>query len=101
MWMPRGKQAKVGTPGDNHKRYLAGSMDWRTGKLSEWASAYLNCEVLMNLNPEENIPTEKKGNRNGPFEDTRVMAKAGLNAALYKNLSLGAGIKWECLEVSW
>jgi transposase len=33
MWMPKGEQAQVPTPGDNVKRYLAGSMDWRTGKL--------------------------------------------------------------------
>jgi len=33
MWMPKGQQAEVPTPGDNTKRYLAGSMDWRTGRL--------------------------------------------------------------------
>jgi putative transposase len=33
MWMRRGQQAEVGTPGDNQKRYLAGSMNWRTGAL--------------------------------------------------------------------
>jgi transposase len=33
MWMPRGRQARVVTPGDNAKRYLAGSLHWRTGKL--------------------------------------------------------------------
>jgi putative transposase len=33
MWMPRGRQAKVVTPGDNAKGYLAGSLHWRTGKL--------------------------------------------------------------------
>jgi transposase len=33
MWMRRGQQAEVETPGDNHKRYLAGSMNWRTGTL--------------------------------------------------------------------
>jgi putative transposase len=33
MWMLKGKQAKVVTPGDNEKRYLAGSLHWRTGKL--------------------------------------------------------------------
>ncbi len=33
MWMRRGQQAAVATPGDNEKRYLAGSMNWRTGKL--------------------------------------------------------------------
>jgi putative transposase len=33
MWMRRGQQAAVATPGDNAKRYLAGSMNWRTGKL--------------------------------------------------------------------
>jgi putative transposase len=33
MWMRRGQQAEVPTPGDNAKRYLAGSMNWRTGTL--------------------------------------------------------------------
>jgi hypothetical protein len=31
MWMRRGQQAELETPGDNAKRYLAGSMNWRTG----------------------------------------------------------------------
>ena len=35
MWMPRGEQAAVVTPGTNVKRYLAGSMSWRTGELVE------------------------------------------------------------------
>jgi transposase len=33
MWMRRGQQAEVETPGDNDKRYLAGSLNWRTGTL--------------------------------------------------------------------
>ncbi|HXG13299.1 MAG TPA: IS630 family transposase [Gemmataceae bacterium] len=33
MWMQRGQQAVVQTPGINTKRYLAGSMHWRTGEL--------------------------------------------------------------------
>jgi transposase len=33
MWMRKGQQAEVETPGDNDKRYLAGSMNWRTGTL--------------------------------------------------------------------
>lgn len=33
MWMRRGRQAEVVTPGNNVKRYLAGSLHWRTGKL--------------------------------------------------------------------
>ena len=33
MWMRRGQQAKVVTPGTNEKRYLAGSLNWRTGSL--------------------------------------------------------------------
>jgi transposase len=32
-WMRKGRQAEVETPGDNEKRYLAGSMNWRTGTL--------------------------------------------------------------------
>src|SRR3954462_8446803 len=30
MWMKRGQQATVETPGNNEKRYLAGSIHWRT-----------------------------------------------------------------------
>ncbi len=33
MWMRRGQQAAVITPGNNSKRYLAGSLNWRTGEL--------------------------------------------------------------------
>lgn len=33
MWMRRGQQAKVVTPGTNTKRYLSGSLNWRTGAL--------------------------------------------------------------------
>jgi putative transposase len=35
MWMARGKQAELPTPGDNQKCYLAGSLHWRTGALFE------------------------------------------------------------------
>jgi transposase len=31
MWMRCGQQARVVTPGDNEKNYLAGSLHWRTG----------------------------------------------------------------------
>ena len=33
MWMRRGQQAELPTPGTNEKRYLAGSLNWRTGAL--------------------------------------------------------------------
>lgn len=33
MWMAKGEQARVVTPGTNVKRYLAGSMSWRSGEL--------------------------------------------------------------------
>lgn len=33
MWMRKGQQAEVTTPGNNVKRYLAGSLSWRTGQL--------------------------------------------------------------------
>jgi putative transposase len=33
MWMAKGRQAEVVTPGTNVKRYLAGSLHWRTGEL--------------------------------------------------------------------
>jgi putative transposase len=33
QWMKRGEQAAVETPGTNEKRYLAGSIHWRTGRV--------------------------------------------------------------------
>jgi putative transposase len=33
QWMLRGQQAAVETPGTNQKRYLAGSIHWRTGRV--------------------------------------------------------------------
>ena len=33
MWMPKGRQATVETPGNNEKRYLSGSIHWRTGQV--------------------------------------------------------------------
>lgn len=33
QWMQRGRQAQVVTPGNNQKRYVAGSLHWRTGRL--------------------------------------------------------------------
>ena len=47
MWMPRGRQAKVPTPGDHDKRYLAGSMDWRTGKLVATAGRGRNADLFL------------------------------------------------------
>jgi len=33
MWMPRGEQVGVATPGNNRKCHLAGSLVWQTGRL--------------------------------------------------------------------
>lgn len=33
MWMRRGQQPHIPTPGTNDKRYLAGALNWRTGAL--------------------------------------------------------------------
>jgi putative transposase len=33
MWMIKGQQATVETPGNNEKRYLSGSIHWRTGQV--------------------------------------------------------------------
>jgi putative transposase len=33
MWMAKGDQAKVETPGNNEKRYISGSIHWRTGQV--------------------------------------------------------------------
>lgn len=46
MWMPRGKQATVVTPGTNEKKYIAGSLDWRTGKLVATTGDRRNAELF-------------------------------------------------------
>jgi transposase len=46
-WMERGKQAEVLTPGDNVKRYLAGSMSWRTGELVVTAGTRRNAGLFV------------------------------------------------------
>ena len=56
MWMRRGRQAAVETPGTNERRYLAGSIHWRTGRVfltegkpREGRSAALFCRHLDDL----------------------------------------------------
>jgi putative transposase len=56
MWMKRGHQAAVETPGNNEKRYLAGSIHWRTGRViltegkrKEGRGAALFCRHLDDL----------------------------------------------------
>jgi putative transposase len=56
QWMRRGGQAAVETPGTNEKRYLAGSIHWRTGRVfltqgrpKEGRSAALFCRHLDDL----------------------------------------------------
>jgi putative transposase len=47
MWMKRGQQAEVVTPGTNTKRYLAGSLNWRTGQLILTAGMKRNSELFL------------------------------------------------------
>ena len=47
MWMRRGEQAEVETPGNNDKRYLAGSMNWRTGQLWVTEGKQRNGELFV------------------------------------------------------
>jgi len=56
QWMGRGEQAAVETPGTNQKRYLAGSIHWRTGRViltdgrpKEGRGAALFCRHLDDL----------------------------------------------------
>ena len=55
-WMPLGEQAEIPTPGQNEKRYLAGSISWRTGRViltegmpKEGRTAALFCHHLDDL----------------------------------------------------
>jgi transposase len=47
MWMERGQQAAVITPGDNVKRYLSGSMSWRSGELVVTQGTRRNAELFV------------------------------------------------------
>jgi len=47
MWMPRGEQAEVVTPGDNAKGYLAGSLHWRTGLLITTVGAHRDAALFV------------------------------------------------------
>jgi len=47
MWMRQGEQARVITPGTNVKRYLAGSMSWRTGELIVSQGSSRNAELFV------------------------------------------------------
>jgi putative transposase len=53
MWMRRGQQAEVVTPGDNEKKYLAGSLHWRTGALIGPVTAPRRNGQLMAAHLEE------------------------------------------------
>jgi putative transposase len=47
MWMQRGEQAEVVTPGNNVKRYLSGSMSWRTGEVVVTQGTRRNAELFV------------------------------------------------------
>lgn len=47
MWMALGKQAEVVTPGTNRKKYLAGSLNWRTGELTVTEGDKRNAELFV------------------------------------------------------
>jgi transposase len=47
MWMSQGQQAEVVTPGNNVKRYLSGSMSWRSGEVVVTQGARRNAELFV------------------------------------------------------
>jgi transposase len=47
MWMRCGQQAEVVTPGNNVKRYLAGSLNWRTGELILTEGRKRNADLFL------------------------------------------------------
>jgi transposase len=48
-WMVRGQQKEVQTPGQNEKRYLAGALDVRTGRLTWVEGAKKTSELFVAL----------------------------------------------------
>jgi hypothetical protein len=47
MWMRKGQQAEVVTPGQNSKRYLAGSLNWGTGQLLLTQGQKRNADLFL------------------------------------------------------
>ncbi len=47
LWMPKGAQTHVVTPGDNEKCYLAGSLHWRTGLLISTVGDHRDAELFV------------------------------------------------------
>ena len=48
-WMPKGTQKEVWTPGTNEKNYLAGALDYRTGKLTATTGPRKNRWLFIDL----------------------------------------------------
>ena len=48
-WMPRGKQKKVATPGQNAKHYLAGALHAKTGRVSYVASTSKDSNLFLSM----------------------------------------------------
>ena len=59
-------------------------------KVAEETAIYANIEGLFNLNKED-VPTANGDNEAGPFEDTRIIGKAGLSTKLWKRLAFSFG----------
>ncbi len=51
MWMPRGQQIEISTPGKNQKAYLAGALNIATGKILAVRGARKNCTLFIRLLP--------------------------------------------------
>jgi transposase len=47
MWMRKGAQATVRTPGTNTKRYLAGALNWRTGEVILTEGRRRNADLFL------------------------------------------------------
>jgi putative transposase len=47
MWMRKGEQVELVTPGDRQKCYLAGSLNWRTGHVVPTMGYHRNTELFL------------------------------------------------------
>lgn len=80
-WMKRGQQDTVETPGNNVKRYIFGSLNWRTGKLIV-SSASLRRNSAEFIRHLDDLRTRMKGWThihvicdNASFHDSRAVQK--------------------------
>jgi len=84
LWSPVGQQATIPTPGKNQKRYLAGALHARTGRVDYVEGLRKNTDLFLNL--LEHLKRTYRGARNIVLiADNYIIHKSNLAQAWLKH----------------